>query len=120
VRLLRVPYYILFPLILLFCLIGVYSVNNTVVDIYITILFGIVGYLMQKFGFEAAPLALAFVLGPMLETALRESLQMSGGSFSILFTRPISGSCMILVAALLILQISSAFRSKKKGGTPET
>jgi len=114
VRLLRVPYYILFPLILLFCLIGVYSVNNTVVDIYITIIFGIAGYLMQKFKLEAAPLALAFVLGPMLETALRASLQMSGGSFTILFTRPISGSCMVLVAALLILQISSAFRSKKR------
>ncbi len=119
VRLLKVPYYILFPLILLFCLIGVYSVNSTVVDIYITVIFGIAGYLMQKFGFEAAPLALAFVLGPMLETALRESLQISGGSFAILFTRPISGSCMGLVAALLILQISSAFRSKKGSGIRE-
>jgi putative tricarboxylic transport membrane protein len=114
VKLLRVPYYILFPLILLFCLIGVYSVNNTVVDIYITVIFGIIGYLMQKFGFEAAPLALAFVLGPMLETALRESLQMSGGSFSILFTRPISGGCMVLVAALLVLQISSTVISRRK------
>ena len=68
----------------------------------------------QKFGFEAAPLALAFVLGPMLETALRESLQMSGGSFSILFTRPISGSCMVLVAGLLVLQTFSIVRSRKK------
>jgi putative tricarboxylic transport membrane protein len=119
VKLLRVPYYILFPLILLFCLIGVYSVNNTVVDIYITVIFGIVGYLMQKFGFEAAPLALAFVLGPMLETALRESLQMSGGSFGILFTRPISGGCMVLVAGLLIVQISSIWRSRKKESNAE-
>lgn len=114
VKLLKVPYFILFPMILLFCLIGVYSVNNTVVDIHIMVIFGIVGYLMRKFDFEAAPLALAFVLGPMLETALRESLQLSGGSIGILFTRPISGSCMVLVAALLFLQISPRLRSRKK------
>jgi putative tricarboxylic transport membrane protein len=112
VKILKVPYAILFPLILLFCLIGVYSVNNSVIDIYLMILFGIVGYLMQKFGFEPAPLALAYVLSPMLETALRQSLSISGGSFSIFFSRPISMVCMLIVAALLVFQIYSYFPKK--------
>ena len=107
VRILKVPYTILFPLILLFCLIGVYSVNNSVFDIYLMILFGVIGYVMQKFGFEPAPLVLAYVLSPMLETALRQSLNISGGNFAIFFSRPISLVCMLIVAAVLIFQIGS-------------
>jgi len=113
VKVLKVPYKILFPLILLFCLIGVYSVNNSIIDIYVMILFGIVGYVMQKFGFEPAPLVLAYVLSPMLETAVRQSLSISGGSFTIFFTRPISLVCMLLFAGLLTFQIYSYI--KKKG-----
>jgi len=113
VKVLKVPYTILFPLILLFCLIGVYSVNNSIIDIYLMILFGIVGYLMQKFGFEPAPLVLAYVLSPMLETAVRQSLSISGGSFIIFFSRPISLVCMLLFAGLLTFQIYSYI--KKKG-----
>ncbi|MCX5907627.1 MAG: tripartite tricarboxylate transporter permease, partial [Deltaproteobacteria bacterium] len=79
VRLLKVPYAILFPLILLFCLIGGYTVNNKIVDVYIMILFGIAGYLLRKFRYESAPLILAFVLGPLLEDALRQSLIISEG-----------------------------------------
>jgi putative tricarboxylic transport membrane protein len=113
VKVLKVPYTILFPLILLFCLIGVYSVNNSIIDIYVMILFGIVGYVMQKFGFEPAPLVLAYVLSPMLETAVRQSLSISGGSFIIFFSRPISLVCMLLFACLLTFQIYSYI--KKKG-----
>jgi putative tricarboxylic transport membrane protein len=113
VKVLKVPYTILFPLILLFCLIGVYSVNNSIIDIYVMILFGIVGYVMQKFGFEPAPLVLAYVLSPMLETAVRQSLSISGGSFTIFFSRPISLVCMLLFAGLLTFQIYSYI--KKKG-----
>jgi putative tricarboxylic transport membrane protein len=113
VKILKVPYAILFPLILLFCLIGVYSVNNSVIDVYLMILFGVIGYLMQKFGFEPAPLALAYVLSPLLETALRQSLNISGGSFFIFFTRPISLVCMVLVIGLLAFQIYAYI--KKKG-----
>jgi putative tricarboxylic transport membrane protein len=112
VRILKVPYVVLFPLILLFCLIGVYSVNNSVLDIYVMILFGVIGYLMQKFGFEPAPLALAYVLSPMLEMALRQSLSMSGGSFFIFFSRPISTVCLLFVAGLLAFQIYSYFQKK--------
>jgi putative tricarboxylic transport membrane protein len=114
VKVLKVPYTILFPLILLFCLIGVYSVNNSVIDIYVMILFGIAGYVMQKFGFEPAPLVLAYVLSPMLETALRQSLNISGGSFGIFFSRPISLTCFVIFAALIGLQVYSYYRPKKK------
>ncbi len=113
VKILKVPYTILFPLILLFCLIGVYSVNNSVLDIYLMILFGVVGYLMRKFDFEPAPLALAYVLSPLLETSLRQSLNISGGSFSIFFSRPISLVCMIFVIGLLVFQITSYAKKKK-------
>jgi putative tricarboxylic transport membrane protein len=112
VKVLKIPYTILFPLILLFCLIGVYSLNNSVFEIYVMILFGIVGYLMQKLGFEPAPLVLAYVLSPMLETAMRQSLSISGGSFIIFFTRPISLVCMLLFAGLLAIQIYSYIRRK--------
>jgi len=107
VKVLKIPYHYLFPLILLLCLIGVYSVNNSVVDIYLMVIFGIVGYLMQKLGFEPALLALAYILGPILETSLRQSLNISGGSFSIFFYRPISLVCLLLVAGLLVFQIFS-------------
>jgi putative tricarboxylic transport membrane protein len=113
VKILKVPYTILFPLILLFCLIGVYSVNNSVLDIYLMILFGVIGYLMRKVDFEPAPLALAYVLSPMLETSLRQSLNISGGSFFIFFSRPISLVCMVFVIGLLVFQIVSYVKKKK-------
>lgn len=114
VKVLKVPYVILFPLILLFCLIGVYSIRNSVFDIYLMIIFGIVGYLMQKFGFEPAPLALAYVLSPILETALRQSLNISGGSFFIFFTRPISLICMLILLCLLVFQIYSFLKKESR------
>ena len=114
VKILKVPYKILFPLILLFCLIGVYSVNNSVVDIYLMILFGIGGYIMQKFGFEPAPLVLSYVLSPMLETAFRQSLSISGGSFGIFFSRPISLACFVIFSSLIGLQVYSYFRPKRR------
>jgi putative tricarboxylic transport membrane protein len=102
VKVLKIPYRILFPLIILFCLIGAYSVNGSTVDIFVMVLFGVVGYLMRKFGYEGAPLILAFVLGPILEQALRQSLLISKGRFMIFLSRPIS--CITLgIAALLLL-----------------
>ncbi|MDP2960038.1 MAG: tripartite tricarboxylate transporter permease, partial [candidate division Zixibacteria bacterium] len=113
VKVLRVPYDILFPLILLFCLIGVYSVNNSVIDIYLMVLFGFLGYLMRKVGFELAPLMLAYVLSPILETGIRQSLNISGGRLTIFFSRPISLACMLLVIGLMIFQIYS-YLSKRR------
>jgi len=100
VQVLRVPYGILFPLILLFCLIGVYSEHGNVWDIIVMLAFGAIGLLMKRFGFDPAPLVLAFVLGRMTEESIRQSLLMSGGSFAILLTRPIA--LAFIVAALLV------------------
>jgi putative tricarboxylic transport membrane protein len=103
VKILKVPYAILFPMIFLFCLIGAYSLNKSVFDILIMILFGIIGYLMKKSNYEAAPLVLAFVLGPMLEENLRQSLIISKGSFMIFLSRPLSALFVIIVLMLVVL-----------------
>ena len=113
VQLLKIPYRILMPLILLFCLIGAYSVTNSTFDVSLMILFGGVGYLMRKFGYEAAPLVLAFVMGPLLEQNLRQSLLMSQGSFAIFATRPISAVTLV-VACLLLLSNLIPFMKKKR------
>ena len=102
VQVLRVPYGILYPIILLFCLIGSYSLNNAVGDVIIMSVFGVLGLLMKKFQFEAAPLVLALVLGPMIEDNLRQALIISGGSFAVFFTRPISGA-FLAVSLLAVL-----------------
>lgn len=102
VRLLRVQYGVLFPLILFIALIGAWVINGSHVDLYLMLGFGVLGYFMRKFGYEPAPLVLAYVLAPILENALRQSLILSAGSLSIFVTRPISAAFLILAAALLI------------------
>lgn len=102
VQVLKVPSRILFPFIILFCLIGAYSTHGSTFDLYLLIVAGGAGYLIRKYGYECAPLVLAFVLGPMLEEALRQSLLISGGNFMIFFTRPISGT-VLGIAFLLLL-----------------
>jgi putative tricarboxylic transport membrane protein len=119
VKILKVPYPILLPLILLFCLIGVYSVNNSIEEMIIMILFGVIGYLMKKFRYEAAPLILAFVLSPMLENALRQSLLMSQGNFSIFFNRPISLILIVGALLLLIFPIIPGLKKRPKVGDIE-
>ena len=109
VRLLTVPYRFLFPFLLFFCVIGSYSINNSIFDVFVMFIFGIIGYIFKKFRYEPAPLVLAFVLGPQLENSLRQSLLMSGGSLSIFYIRPISLG--FLAIALLIL-LSSVFTKK--------
>ncbi len=105
VQILKIPYTILYPLILLFCLIGSYSLNNNVGDVIIMCLFGGVGFLMKKFGFEPAPLVLALVLGPMLEDNLRQALLISGGGFATFFTRPLSAAFLIVSLVTLLLPL---------------
>jgi putative tricarboxylic transport membrane protein len=104
-RLLRVPYAVLFPFILLFCLIGSYSVGNNVGDGIVMWVFGIVGYLMKKFEYEGAPLILAMVIGPMMEESLRQSLILSAGSFGVFVTRPISAGFLLAALGLLVLPL---------------
>jgi len=112
VRILRVPYNILFPLILLFCFIGVYSLNNNFYEILIMVAFGVFGYLIRKFGYEGAPFLLALVLGPMLETAFRQSM-LYGDPF-ILFKRPISIVLLILALFLIFSPIFSGIAQRRR------
>ena len=114
VQVLKVPYRILFPLILLFCLIGVYSLGNSVFDIYVMIAFGLLGYLMRKFGYEPAPLVLAFVLGPLMENKLRQALILSDGSFAIFFESRISLACLVLAFVLLASAILPVLRRRRQ------
>ena len=105
VRILRVPYKILFPLILLFCLIGAFSTEGKTSDTLVVIIFGVVGYLLKKFDYEPAPLIFALVLGPMFENAFQQSLLMSNGKFGIFLTRPISAAFILVAAAMLIMAL---------------
>jgi putative tricarboxylic transport membrane protein len=111
VQVLKVPYRILFPLILLFCIVGAYSLNNSAFDVMVMMIFGFFGYLLRKFEYDPAPLMLAFVLGPMLETNLRQSLLVSNGSFLIFFTRSISA---VFMAGTILILASSLFPYFKK------
>jgi putative tricarboxylic transport membrane protein len=110
VRLLRMPYSILFPIILLFTIIGSYSLNNNVFDVIIMLSFGGIGYLMRKFQYDAAPLVLAFVLCPFMENSLRQSLIISHGSFLVFFTHPIA----LILLLLSSLSLASQFFSRAK------
>jgi putative tricarboxylic transport membrane protein len=105
VMVLRVPYSLLYPLIILFCMIGAYSIGNNTADVIIMLIFGIVGYLMRKFRYDAPPLVLALVLGGELESSLRQSLMLSRGDFSIFVTRPITLGFLIVAVLLLIVPI---------------
>jgi len=112
VQVLKVPYRILFPLILLFCLIGTYTINNSTFDLLIMILFGVLGYFLKKFSYESAPLILAVVLGPMLEQNLRQSLLLSRGSFMIFINHPISGVILGIAFLLLLTNLFPNAREK--------
>ena len=114
VKVLKVPYYLLYPLILLFCLIGAYSLESTSADVVIMLIFGVLGFLMKKFHYEGAPLILALVLGRQLETALRRSLIMSHGDFSTFVSRPLSLAFLILAAVLLVLPLITGRKTVSK------
>jgi putative tricarboxylic transport membrane protein len=103
VQVLKIPERFLYPLIILFCLIGAYSLNNDVFDIVVMVVFGVVGYLFRKFEFEGAPLILAFVLGTMFDQNLRQALLISDGSFFPFLTRPISGVTLGIAVIVLII-----------------
>ena len=113
VQILKIPYSYLFPSILIFCVIGSYSLNNNIGDVIVMFVFGIVGYLMKRLDFEAAPLVLALILGPLLEDNLRQALLISKGSFMIFFNRPISASFMI-VAILIVISSLLRLRPPEK------
>jgi TctA family transporter len=114
VKLLSVPYRWLFPAIVLFCAVGVYSTNNSTFDIWLVGLFGVLGYLFIKLGMEPAPLLLGFILGPMMEENLRRTLLLSRGDWGVFMTRGLSASLLALAALLLLLVLLPAFRQKRE------
>ncbi len=114
VKLLTIPYRHLYPAILVFCCIGVYSVNNTTFDIYLTAAFGIIGYLFNKLECEAPPLLLGFVLGPMMEENFRRALLLSRGDFSTFVTRPLSLGLLIAAALLVVIVALPAVKKTRE------
>jgi len=112
----KIPYSVLFPSILFFCCIGTYSVNNNMEDIFITAAFGFVGYMFMRLELDAAPLMLGFILGPMLEENFRRSLLLSRGSFTMFFTRPISGTLLALIGVFITWQVLAFFFQARKRG----
>jgi putative tricarboxylic transport membrane protein len=105
VNVLRVPYPLLYPAILMFCILGVYAVNGSVVDVGIMAVMGALGYLLRKFDFETAPVVLGLILAPMIEMSFRQSLSMSSGNYGIFINRPIALVMLIVGLALLLLGI---------------
>jgi putative tricarboxylic transport membrane protein len=113
VKLLKVPYRMRFPAIMAFSAIGVYSVNSSSFEIYLTALFGVLGFVFMKLGFPPAPMLLGFVLGPMMEEHLRRAMLMSKGDLSVFVTHPISLVFLIASALILVVMVLPAVRSRR-------
>jgi putative tricarboxylic transport membrane protein len=113
VRLLRVPYRLLFPMILVFCCIGIYTLNNTPFDVVMTGLFGLLGYWFIKHDFEPAPMLLGFVLGPLMEENLRRAMLLARGDATVFVTRPISAGLIALSVLLLVIAVLPMIRGKR-------
>jgi putative tricarboxylic transport membrane protein len=105
VNLLRIPYAYLYPSILVFCILGVYAVNQSVVDIWIALAMGALGYILRKLQFDMAPVVLGLILSPMLELTFRQSLAMSAGSYAIFFDRPLAATMLGFAALLLVMSL---------------
>jgi putative tricarboxylic transport membrane protein len=114
VRMLTIPYHLLFPAIIAFCCIGAFSVNNSIFDVFMMALFGVVGYALIKLDFEPAPLLLGFVLGPMLEENLRRAMLLSRGSPSVFVTHPLSLALLVISLVLLIIVVMPNIRAKRE------
>jgi putative tricarboxylic transport membrane protein len=113
VSLLRVPYRLLFPSIIVFCCIGIYSINNSPFDVMVAAVFGVVGYWMNKHDFEPAPLVLAFVLGPLMEDNLRRAMTIARGDATVFVTSPISGALLAVAAILLAVALLPMIRKRR-------
>jgi putative tricarboxylic transport membrane protein len=113
VNLLRIPYAYLYPLIIMFCVIGVYEVNHSIVDVWIMLIMGVVGYALKKFNFDPAPLVLGLVIAPLFEMSLRQSLIMSDGHWAIFYQRSIALTLLMISAGLLLLAAWGVVRKRK-------
>jgi putative tricarboxylic transport membrane protein len=119
-KLLLVPYRVLFPVILLLCCIGVYSVNNNTFDLYLLATFGLLGFVLAGLGFEAGPLVLGYVLGPLLEENFRRALSLADGDGSVFLTRPISAVVLAVAVLLLVITVLPAVRRKRQTAFQES
>jgi TctA family transporter len=109
-----VPYHFLFPAILAFCVIGVFSLGNSTFDVYVLAGFGVLGYLFRKLDCEPAPMLLAFILGPMMEEQLRRAMLLAKGDPTVFVTRPISGAMIVLAIVLFAIVLAPAVRRKRE------
>ncbi|UZD54210.1 tripartite tricarboxylate transporter permease [Caldimonas aquatica] len=114
IKLLTLPYRFLFPAILLFCCIGLYTLNNNNFDVYLAVLFGVIGYVFYKLGCEPAPLLLGFILGPMMEENLRRALLLSRGDWSTFMTRPLSAGLLLAALALVVIVMLPGISRKRQ------
>jgi putative tricarboxylic transport membrane protein len=114
VSLLRVPYRLLFPSIIVFCCIGIYSINNSSADVVIAAIFGLFGYWLVKHDFEPAPLVLAFVLGPLMEEHLRRAMLIARGDATVFISRPISAGLLLIAVFLLVLATLPMIRRRRE------
>jgi len=119
VRMITIPYHFLYPLILVFCAIGVFSLNNTVFDVYLMVIFGVLGYIFKKLDCEPAPLLLGFILGPMMEEYLRRALLLSKGDPVTLVTRPISASLLVAAAILMAVVLLPSLSKTREAAFKE-
>jgi putative tricarboxylic transport membrane protein len=119
---LRIPFAIIAPVIVVICAIGAYTVHNNIFDVYMMVVFGVLGYLFKKLKYPLAPLVLALVLGDMAETAFRQSMLLSKGSLAIFWSNPLVGSIVALALVLLVWPLISraigAFRAKPRAAAP--
>jgi putative tricarboxylic transport membrane protein len=115
VKLLQVPYRLLFPAIVLFCCIGIYSINNSPTEVMMTAAFGLFGYSLIKFGFEPAPMLLGYVLGKLMEEKLRQALVISRGSFMTFVERPLSSTLLALSLILITIAVLPSVRKSREG-----
>jgi putative tricarboxylic transport membrane protein len=110
---LRIPYRYLYPAILLICIIGAYSLSNSVYDVWVMLIFGVFGYFMKKYDIPGGPMVVALVLGPMLEYNLYRALALSHGNLATFVTRPISGTLLAIAAVMVVVMTLKAGRMKK-------
>ena len=113
-RVAKIPQSIMTPCIIVMCVMGAFAINNNIFEVFVMIAFGLIGYLMRKYGFAVTPLCISLVLGHLFETNLRRSLILSKGCPWVFFTRPVSGTIMALSIFMLFFPIITNFLSKKK------
>jgi putative tricarboxylic transport membrane protein len=117
---LKLRFTVLAPIIFVLCVVGGYAPTQDMHDVWLMLLFGVVGYLMRKLDYPMAPMVLAIVLGPLAESSLRQSLMISHGSPMVFFERPISGVIMLISALLFLLPVFQAIKARIKGGNQDT